>query len=289
MTDARNDIVNAAKWSVANKTGWHYTEGPQRMEGIGHPFAGCHSDCSAFVTLMYNWCGAPDPNGLGYNGTGYTGTLLGHGTPIALNQVVPGDVIVYGPGTGWHTAVVVEGGADPLTVSMGQEGDPSYVRVSQDGRQPQRYLRFDTTKNGTGPVVPPTPAPVSQHIIVNGVTVQQVQAKVGVAQDGVWGPQTDAAVRHWQQAHGLTADGIVGPATWSAMQGSAPAPTPVTHRTIKQGDTGADVAAVQRKLNIAADGIFGPQTTQAVRNFQAWCHLGVDGIVGPQTWKALGL
>ena len=104
------------------------------------------ADCSAFVTLCYFWAGAPDPNGLNYDHEGYTGTLLAHGIKIPLEQVLPGDVVVYGPGTGWHTALVIESGADPLTVSMGKDGDPSLVRVSQDGRLPQTYLRFSTIK-----------------------------------------------------------------------------------------------------------------------------------------------
>jgi hypothetical protein len=38
------------------------------MEGIGRPGVPCHADCSAFVTLCYNWSGAADPNGQGYDG-----------------------------------------------------------------------------------------------------------------------------------------------------------------------------------------------------------------------------
>lgn len=164
MTDVRQSIVNWAKWGVDNHAGFTYTEDGSRMEGIGHPGVPCHADCSAFVTLCYNWSGAADPNGQGYNGTGYTGTLLSHGQEIPLSQVQPGDAIVYGSGTGDHTALIVEAGPDPLTVSHGQQGDPSYCRVSQDGRQPQRYLRFDTTKigpgydpNGSQPEPTPTP------------------------------------------------------------------------------------------------------------------------------------
>jgi hypothetical protein len=52
----------------------------------------------------------------------------------------PGDLIVYGPGTGLHVALIVEGGHDPLTISHGREGGPEYVRVSQDGRKPQRII-----------------------------------------------------------------------------------------------------------------------------------------------------
>ena len=71
------------------------------------------------------------------------------------------------------------------------------------------------------------------------------------------------------------------------MQGTAPAQA--AHRTIKKGDSGLDVASVQRRLKIDADGVFGPATEAAVRAFQQRKGLSVDGIVGPQTWKAMGL
>jgi len=49
------------------------------------------------------------------------------------------------------------------------------------------------------------------------------------------------------------------------------------------------VVALQSKLGVAADGIYGPQTRAAVRRFQARNGLTVDGIAGPQTLNALGL
>jgi cell wall-associated NlpC family hydrolase len=56
---------------------------------------------------------------------------------------------------------------------------------------------------------------------------------------------------------------------------------------LKFGSRGPAVAALQRRLGIEADGIFGPITRAAVRTFQQRHGLLVDGIVGPQTRGAL--
>jgi murein L,D-transpeptidase YcbB/YkuD len=110
-----------------------------------------------------------------------------------------------------------------------------------------------------------------------------VQAKVGVSQDGIWGPQTENAVRSFQSSHGLQVDGIVGQQTWSTMNQTPSQPT------IQQGSQGPAVVTLQQHLGIPADGIFGLQTKTAVINFQKNHGLIADGIVGPQTWRALGL
>jgi peptidoglycan hydrolase-like protein with peptidoglycan-binding domain len=53
---------------------------------------------------------------------------------------------------------------------------------------------------------------------------------------------------------------------------------------------GADtIAAVQKALGVAADGVVGPQTRRATRSFQRGHGLAVDGVIGPQTLKALGM
>jgi len=63
----------------------------------------------------------------------------------------------------------------------------------------------------------------------------------------------------------------------------------VTHRTLRMGMRGADVARVQRKLHVTADGIFGPKTRAAVVRFQRSHHLAATGVVGASTWRALHL
>lgn len=52
---------------------------------------------------------------------------------------------------------------------------------------------------------------------------------------------------------------------------------------------GDDVRAVQGRLGIGADGVFGSGTRDAVIAFQGARNLTADGIVGPATLSALGL
>jgi putative chitinase len=51
----------------------------------------------------------------------------------------------------------------------------------------------------------------------SGEEVKSLQRFLGLADDGAFGPGTEAAVKIWQEKHGLSADGIVGNATWERM------------------------------------------------------------------------
>lgn len=71
---------------------------------------------------------------------------------------------------------------------------------------------------------------------------------------------------------------------------AAAAVAPTLRPTLRQGATGEQVRVLQRNLGgLAADGVFGPKTTESVKRFQRSRRLKVDGIVGRQTWAALGL
>src|SRR5918998_1465689 len=56
-----------------------------------------------------------------------------------------------------------------------------------------------------------------------GELVAHVQKALGISADGIFGAQTDAAVRQYQAGAGLEVDGIVGPATWGSLFESGPA------------------------------------------------------------------
>lgn len=58
--------------------------------------------------------------------------------------------------------------------------------------------------------------------------------------------------------------------------------------TIQLGSRGSDVKILQGKLNLIQDGIFGPLTQEAVKEFQQANGLTPDGIVGTKTWNKLG-
>jgi predicted chitinase/uncharacterized protein YraI len=199
QADARAGILEWAKWGEAHKNQFHYRQVRPIQYSSNLPWIG---DCSGFVTFCYKQAGAPDPNGMNYNGAGYTGTLVSHGRQISQGELIPGDVVIYGPGTGEHAAVIMEGGSDPMTISMGQEGDPHWVRVSWDGRF-HRYFRYDTSirfasHSPGGGSAPPPPAPhPAPAPAPNGGPAKCLTTSVNIRS----GPGT---------GHGIVATGQVG-------------------------------------------------------------------------------
>ncbi|MEJ2886143.1 peptidoglycan-binding domain-containing protein [Actinomycetospora aeridis] len=67
-------------------------------------------------------------------------------------------------------------------------------------------------------------------------------------------------------------------------------------RTLREGDSGPDVAELQRvlaawypDLRLVADGQFGPATKRSVEHLQRNARLTVDGVAGPQVFRTLNL
>lgn len=132
--------------------------------------------------------------------------------------------------------------------------------------------------------------------------------------DGVFGQQTEEAVRRFQEIFGLTADGVVGKAVWYRLvslyvgvnrlselvsEGQRMFGIPFqAPQAVSEGSPRNQVLIVQYFLSILAqfdplipfvtlDGIYGPATRQAVRSFQTAQGIPVTGTVDTATWNAL--
>jgi hypothetical protein len=185
MTQAqiRARIVSLAKFYSANGARVHYKQiRPMPLKG-SLPLT---TDCSGFATMLCKLAGALDPNGTHFDGTGFTGTMLRHLARIPQAKALPGDLIVFGPGTGDHVVILMESGhfSDPLVCSHGQEKGPLILRLSEEARHQSRPVQFLRI---TFPVVhtpPPVPRPVSD--VLNS---SEVATAKRVAQSGGGGAQ----------------------------------------------------------------------------------------------------
>ena len=51
--------------------------------------------------------------------------------------------------------------------------------------------------------------------------VKRIQEALGIEADGIYGSNTERAVRNYQQQNGLKVDGIVGNNTWGSLFGGS--------------------------------------------------------------------
>ncbi|GIG22258.1 hypothetical protein Cch01nite_29820 [Cellulomonas chitinilytica] len=85
----------------------------------------------------------------------------------------------------------------------------------------------------------------------------------------------------------LAPEVVPAPATPTTVLTLASIPPQLVGHGISAGASGPSVAILQRVVGAAPDGVFGRQTTVAVRAFQRAHGLVADGIVGARTWAAI--
>lgn len=132
--------------------------------------------------------------------------------------------------------------------------------------------------------------------------------------DGVFGEQTESAVREFQNIFNLTPDGIIGKATWYKIKYIYVAVANLAELNsegirlediskqfvsdINEGDIGNPVRVLQYYLSLIAaynnavsapaiDGVFGQGTLSSVREFQGAYGLPQTGVVDEATWDKL--
>jgi len=94
-----------------------------------------------------------------------------------------------------------------------------------------------------------------------GSSVSALQSALGIPADGIYGPQTRAAVRRYQRAHGLAVDGVAGPVTLASLglsrSGSGRATKPSGTRVSAPSAVLAKIAACESggdPTAVSADG-----------------------------------
>lgn len=93
----------------------------------------------------------------------------------------------------------------------------------------------------------------------------------------------------------IAAAGVAAPAMIATGASAAPATVSINSTNssftgmVSYGDRGSTVKAIQRKVGVSADGIFGPATRSAVQRWQRRHNLSADGVVGPRTGTKMNL
>jgi len=144
---------------------------------------------------------------------------------------------------------------------------------------------------GKLPSTPVTPVPDEEDNI--DTTIKRLQQNLNrlkitdrngktLVEDGINGANTKSATEKFQSIIGVQPTGIADATTWNAIN------VILAKRIIRVNHAGgAVVRYLQYRIGVEVDGVYGPQTEAAIKNFQRQNGLEDDGIVGPASWQKL--
>jgi len=182
---------------------------------------------------------------------------------------------------------------DPNALAVGTElyAPPEGYRVP-DARRADLLAQLQ-------PPPPPSHSVLSRGDSGNPVEVARLQQDLRwlgfqVKVDGAFGPQTEQAVKAFQQQAGLPVTGKVDAATWKALDAKVQElPQAHTGAPVGPGDKGPAVEELQQLLDknageqLDVDGLYGNSTRDAVARFQKAAGLPETGKMDSATWAAL--
>ena len=208
----------------------------------------------------------------------------------------------------WGSQNLAEQGLNSTQILRNYYGNVEIVNNAPIRGITSSYPGTPLRRGSTGPSV------VVVQVELNRIAQNYPAIPKLAATDGIFGSQTEASVRRFQEIFGLTPDGIVGKATWYALVRLYTAVTALSELRsqgqqfysinweypdpIQEGDTGDKVRHLQYMLSIlsefipnippvSVDGIFGPATRDAVVAAQRRFGLPETGQVDDRTWDEI--
>ena len=203
--------------------------------------------------------------------------------------------------------VSVVGGADGVFGALTANAIKSFQNsrgIAATGAIDQATLDALAAAAGVAPAAPAAPSSPAALLQMGSLgeavkTAQQQLMSAGIpvkgGADGVFGTNTAAAVSAFQQARKLPVTGAIDAATAAALAApGSPAAAVSPLLGLKAGSLGTSVQQLQQALIAGgvsvrggADGIFGPATSQAVKDFQTSQGITASGVVDDATVAAL--
>ncbi len=209
----------------------------------------------------------------------------------------------------WGTVSLAESGLDPLQILRNYYGeDIDIVMNAPVQNVEESYPGVPLRRGDTGNDVKVIQTELNR-ISRNYPAIPKI-----AEENGIFGVDTENAVREFQRIFNLNVTGQVDKSTWYRIKqyyaGVKSLSDLVSEgitieeaqlpfvRQLSQGMQGPQIQILQYYLNVIAyfnpnlnlsplDGVFGPATTTAVREFQALYGLPQTGVVNNDTWIRL--